>query len=223
MPFQHDSTWWTWPVWLWITWPLTSDGFWFSVSLSWSSLLNSQVWIRQTLNRGVPLGFRFSDWRLSAKISLCRVMVHVVGHRPDKQVLETEKSSNSLPCLYSNNSIENHLRLLLEAAQDVAFQHFNVTPARRWRRKGKEDGGTPAAPARRDEDGSACRDDGRRSRWWWFAVCRYGWALPSGVMFAGRRKPPPCNTGVECTETQGFHVKHLSFESTAGSLIKWFI
>lgn len=53
-------------------------------------------------------------------------MVHIVDHHPDKQVLATGKSGGSFPCLYSNNSTENHLNSLrfdsLEAASDAAFQ-----------------------------------------------------------------------------------------------------
>ena len=53
-------------------------------------------------------------------------MVHIVDHHPDKQVLATGKSGGSFPCLYSNNSTENHLNSLrfdsLEFSSDAAFQ-----------------------------------------------------------------------------------------------------
>lgn len=40
---------------------------------------------RQALNRGLPLGFRFSALRHLDPKNLIRVMVHVVGHRPDRR------------------------------------------------------------------------------------------------------------------------------------------
>lgn len=61
------------------------------------------------------------------------------------------------------------------------------------------------------------KDDGRRTPTTTTSEERYR-ALPSGAMFAGRRKPPPCNTGVESTETQGFPVKYLTFDAAAGRL-----
>lgn len=68
------------------------------------------------------------------------MMVHIVDHHPDKQVLATGKSGGSFPCLYSNNSTENHLNSLrfdsLEAARDAAFQLVSHLKYIRWPRSG---------------------------------------------------------------------------------------
>ena len=75
---------------------------------------------RQLLNRGIPLGFRFSGCTTAPLIPLWWVMVHVVSHRPVKPLFKCSECNTAL----SSHSAITHALMYSCKTANKAWSFF---------------------------------------------------------------------------------------------------